>query len=55
MALLVIAIGARVAGLAPFAAYPALSSPIDDGVIAVAAAILVCALLPFADRRGIAR
>ena len=29
VALLVLAIGARVAGLAPFAAYPALSAPID--------------------------
>ena len=55
VALSVIAIGARVAGLAPFQAYPALHAPIDGGVIAVAAAILVCALLPFADRRGIAR
>jgi len=53
--LIVIATGARIAGLAPFAAYPGLHSPVDAGVIAVAAAIILCALLPFADRRGIAR
>jgi len=51
--LIVIATGARIAGLAPFAAYPGLHSPVDAGVIAVAAAIILCALLPFADRRGI--
>jgi hypothetical protein len=51
----VIAIGARLGTLAPFAAYPALHSPADAGVLAVAAAIVLCALLPFADRRGIAR
>jgi energy-coupling factor transport system permease protein len=55
IALIVIATGARIAGLAPFAAYPRLDAPVDPGVIAVAAAIILCALLPFADRRGIAR
>jgi energy-coupling factor transport system permease protein len=53
--LLVIAVATRIIGLAPFEAYPALHAPIDGGVIAVGAAILVCALLPFADRRGIER
>ena len=55
IALIVIAIGARLGTLAPFEAYPALHSPADAGVLAVAAAIVLCALLPFADRRGIAR
>jgi energy-coupling factor transport system permease protein len=55
IALVAIAIGARVGGQAPFEAYPALHSPADVGVLAIAAAVLLCALLPFADRRGIAR
>jgi energy-coupling factor transport system permease protein len=55
IALVAIAIGARVGGLAPFEAYPALHSPADAGVLGIAAAVLLCALLPFADRRGIAR
>jgi energy-coupling factor transport system permease protein len=55
LAVAALAIAARTGGLAPFAAYPALRSPADAGVLAVSAGIVVCALLPFADRRGIGR
>ncbi len=48
-----IAIGSRVAGLAPFAAYPSLHAPVNVGVVAVAIAVPACALAPFADRRGV--
>jgi energy-coupling factor transport system permease protein len=48
-----LAIAARVAGLAPFAAYPSLRAPVSPAELALAAALAACALLPFADRRGI--
>jgi energy-coupling factor transport system permease protein len=50
--LLALAAGARLGGLVPLQAYPALHAPIDAGVIAVALALPALALLPFADRRG---
>jgi energy-coupling factor transport system permease protein len=50
-----LAIGARVAGLVPFSAYPSLHAAAGPGVLAVAAALLLVALLPFADRRGLSR
>jgi energy-coupling factor transport system permease protein len=50
-----LSIGGRIAGLAPFQAYPSLHSPIPPGEIAVAAGLVVCALAPFADRRGVER
>jgi energy-coupling factor transport system permease protein len=53
--LLGLAIAARFGGLAPFAAYPALSVPTGVGVWTISAALMVCALLPFANRRGIVR
>lgn len=53
VAVLGLAIAAKVGGLAPFAAYPALRAPLTAGEIALAAALLASALLPFADRRGI--
>jgi hypothetical protein len=43
------------AGLEPFASDPALHAPVRIGGVAVATALLLCALLPFADRRGIER
>ncbi len=43
------------ADLARFSAYPSLHAPVGAGAIAVAAALLACALLPFADRRGVQR
>ncbi len=52
-ALLALALGARIGGLAPLQAYPTLHAPIDAGVIAVALALPLLALGPFADRRGI--
>ena len=51
--LVALAIGARVAGLVPFRSDPSLSAPVGIGGAAVAVAIVLCALLPFADRRGI--
>jgi energy-coupling factor transport system permease protein len=55
LAILALSIGARIGGLEPFRAYPSLHAPLPAGEWALAAAILVCALLPFADRRGVAR
>ncbi|HET9102936.1 MAG TPA: energy-coupling factor transporter transmembrane component T [Solirubrobacteraceae bacterium] len=49
------AVVARIGGLEPFAAYPALSVPAGPVQLAVAAGLIVLALLPFADRRGVAR
>lgn len=50
-----LSIGGRIAGWLRFSAYPTLSMATGFGAIAVSAAVLVCALAPFADRRGIAR
>ncbi len=54
VAVLVLAVAARV-GLAPFAAYPGLHVSAGPGVLAVSLALAVCALAPFADRRGVVR
>jgi energy-coupling factor transport system permease protein len=54
-AVLGLATAAKIGGLAPFTAYPALRGPLTGGEVALAVALLVCALLPFADRRGIER
>jgi energy-coupling factor transport system permease protein len=48
-----LAIAGRVAGLQPFRAYPALHLPVRPSELALAAALVACGLLPFADRRGI--
>jgi energy-coupling factor transport system permease protein len=53
LAVLALAIGARAAGLEPFSAYPALHMPVRAGGVAIDLALLACAWLPFADRRGI--
>jgi energy-coupling factor transport system permease protein len=55
LAVLGLSIGGRVSGLVGFSAYPSLSVATGFHVVAVSAAILVCALAPFADRRGIVR
>ena len=55
VALAAIAVGGRLAGLEPFSSDPALHAPVSAGGVAVAVGLLVCALLPFADRRGIER
>jgi energy-coupling factor transport system permease protein len=52
-AVLALATTARYGGLAPFTAYPALSAPANVATVAVAIGLPVCALLPFADRRGV--
>jgi hypothetical protein len=48
-----LAIAARVAGLAPFHAYPSLYVAASPATLVMSAALVACALLPFADRRGI--
>jgi energy-coupling factor transport system permease protein len=52
-ALLGLAIATRAGGLAPFHAYPSLQAPLPGSEAALTIALLVCALLPFAERRGI--
>jgi hypothetical protein len=41
--------------LAQFSAYPSLRAPVDASTFAIALALVVCALLPFADARGVQR
>jgi energy-coupling factor transport system permease protein len=53
VALVALAVGARLGGIAPFAAYPSLSVPAGTSEWALAVAIVAVALAPFADRRGI--
>ncbi len=48
-----LAIGGRVTGTLRFSAYPSLSVAGGPATIALSLAVLVCALAPFADRRGI--
>jgi energy-coupling factor transport system permease protein len=52
-ALAALAAGARIAGVAAFDAYPTLHAPAGAAELALAAAFVVVALVPFADRRGI--
>jgi energy-coupling factor transport system permease protein len=53
LAICALSVGARIGGLAPFTAYPALRIPLDAGVAGSAIALLALALAPFADQRGI--
>jgi energy-coupling factor transport system permease protein len=46
---------ARVAGVADFDAYPSLSAPLGAGELAFAVALVLVAVVPFIDRRGIER
>jgi energy-coupling factor transport system permease protein len=55
VAVLGLSVGGRVLGQLGFSAYPALAVATGFGAIAVSVAVLVCALAPFADRRGIVR
>jgi energy-coupling factor transport system permease protein len=48
-----LAVGARIADLAPFGAYPSLHAGAGVSVAFVALALPLCALAPFADRRGV--
>jgi energy-coupling factor transport system permease protein len=50
-----LAIGGRIADLAPFSAYPSLHASVGGGAIGLAAGLLASALLPFADWRGVQR
>jgi energy-coupling factor transport system permease protein len=54
-AFIVLAVGARLAGVADFAAYPRLSAPVGVAEAALACGLVLVALAPFADRRGIER
>lgn len=49
-----LAIDSRAAGLIPFHAYPALDMPLSAGGVLTALGLIVVALAPFLDRRGIA-
>jgi energy-coupling factor transport system permease protein len=53
LATVVLVLLGRYASAAPFTAYPALHSPAGPGVLALAAAMIVCSLMPFVDRRGV--
>jgi energy-coupling factor transport system permease protein len=55
VAVLGLSIGGRVSGWVGFSAYPTLSVATGFAAIALSVAVLVCALAPFADRRGIVR
>jgi energy-coupling factor transport system permease protein len=54
VALVGLAVAIRTGGLAPFQAYPTLHAPLAPGGGLACAALVVVALAPFADRRGIA-
>jgi energy-coupling factor transport system permease protein len=54
LALAALAVASGVGGWEGFAAYPRLIVPLEALQLVVAAALAACALLPFADRRGIA-
>jgi energy-coupling factor transport system permease protein len=53
--LLALAVLIRVQALAPLTLYPRFSAPVDGGVLVAAGAVLVVALAPFLDRRGVGR
>jgi energy-coupling factor transport system permease protein len=54
-AIITLTVTARVFNLAPFQAYPSLDVSAGLSTFALSAALLVAALLPFANRRGIER
>jgi energy-coupling factor transport system permease protein len=54
-AVLGLSVTARVAGVAPFDAYPTLHAPVHGPELLTAAVLLASALVPFTDRRGIER
>lgn len=55
LAVLALALGGRLAGATAFGAYPSLHGAWGAATWALAAALVACPLLPFLDRRGIAR
>ena len=54
-ALAAIGLAAHLGEWERFAAYPSFDAPLDTDVLALATLLACCALLPFADRRGIGR
>ena len=54
-ALALVALLAHAGGRQQFSAYPSFSAPVDARLLALCALLAACALLPFADRRGIGR
>ena len=54
-AMIALVVASRLGDLVPFHAYPSLYAPVGASVLGVSIGLLVCALLPFADRRGIER
>jgi energy-coupling factor transport system permease protein len=54
VAIAALAIASGIGGWEGFEAYPRVVVPLDGRLVVLAAALAVCALLPFADRRGIA-
>jgi energy-coupling factor transport system permease protein len=54
LAIVVLTVVALVAGVASFEAFPEVDMPVGAGEVALSAAFVVVALLPFAERRGIA-
>jgi energy-coupling factor transport system permease protein len=55
LALLVLTVGARMAGIAAFDTYPLVRGAWDFGTWALAGVLILLPLVPFLDRRGVAR
>jgi energy-coupling factor transport system permease protein len=53
VAVLAVALVARIDGLVPLRAYPTLSAPEGWPAVGVSLLLVACALAPFADRRGV--
>jgi energy-coupling factor transport system permease protein len=53
LAIVALAVAGRVGGAASFDAYPEVHAPTGIATIVLCAALVVAALLPFADRRGV--
>ncbi len=52
-AILALALLGRLSGVATFTAYPLVHAPVNFGLLALCAALVLAILLPFSDRRGI--
>ena len=55
LALVGLAVGGELTGWTHFATYPRFEVASGPGLVAIAVAIVACALAPFIDRRGIGR
>ena len=55
LALVALAVSGELTGMTHFATYPRLDVAAGPGLYATAAAMIACALAPFADRRGVGR